>query len=73
MDKTNRYNKTQKGELSESCLEINADHILNAAESSMDREERKGNWEPIFPAFKKKKEIKLSSKSHNISRCSLSV
>lgn len=40
MDKTIPYNKTQKGELSQSCLEIDADHILNATESSVGREER---------------------------------
>lgn len=77
MDKTTSYNKTQKGELSESCQEIDVDHILNATESLVGREERKGNWENCISSTKKNKKqtnkkIKLSSKRH-ISRCSLSV
>lgn len=55
MDKTTSYNKTQKGELSESCWEIDVDHILNATESSVGREERKGNWENCISSIKRKK------------------
>lgn len=49
MDNAIPYNETQKGELSESCLDITADHILNATESSVGREERKANWESTLP------------------------
>lgn len=56
------YNKMQEEELSESCQEIDAGHILNATGRSVGREQIKQNWKLIFTVFRKKKDYTLLQK-----------
>lgn len=56
------YNKMQEEELSESCQEIDAGHILNATGRSVGTEQIKQNWKLIFIVFREKRDYTLLQK-----------